>query len=122
MVLRDLMPRPQYAPVRAWCAAQCAATAPACEAAFVSLLGAPHQSTAQLTPFADLMDEAAFFATPRGGQVLLSAAVRHSLDLDLAPDPAALAARHPAWLATRGIDACFADAALQALTPFPGPP
>ena len=122
MALADLLPRPQFAPVRAYCAARCPATAPACAAAFVSLLGAPHPSVAQVTPLTDLMDEAAFFATQRGEQVLLNAGVRDSLGLDRVPDPGELLPHDPAWQSARAMDACFGDAALRALQPFPAAP
>lgn len=122
MALRDLVPRPQFAPVRAWCAARCSTTTAACEAAFVALLGAPHHSVNPSTPLAALMDPAAFFATPRGEQVLLAAAVKHRLGLDLVPDAGALLPQDKAWQSVRATDACFADAALAALAPFPTSP
>ena len=122
MALADLLPRAQFAPVRAFCAARCPTAAPACEAAFVTLLGAPHQSVTQSTPLIGLMDEAAFFATPRGEQVLLSAGVRHRLHLDRVPDPGELLPQDPAWQAAQAMDACFGDAALRALQPFPAAP
>ena len=122
VVLRDLLPRPQFGPVRAFCAARCAATAPACAAAFVTLLGDPHPSIDPLTPLDDLLGEARFFASPRGAQVLLSAGVRHSLGLDLVADARVRASSHPALAAARDTDACLADAALLALEPFPTAP
>lgn len=117
MAERDLLPLPEFAPIRAFCAARCAGTAPACEAAYLSLLGAPHPSTAQSTPLNGLMSEAAFFATPRGAQVLLAPALKQRLALNRVADPVAHAAADPALQAVRGLDACFADAALQALQP-----
>lgn len=120
MAQRDLLPLPEFAPIRAFCAARCAGTAPSCEAAYLSLLGAPHPSTAQSTPLNGLMTEAAFFATPRGAQVLLAPALQQRLSLNRSADPLAQAMADPAVGAARGIDACFADAALQSLQPFPG--
>lgn len=117
MARRDLLPLPEFAPVRAFCAARCATTAPACETAFLSLLGAPHPSTAQSTPLNGLMPEAAFFASPRGAQVLLAPALKRRLALNRAADPLAQAAADPAFRAARDLDACFADAALQSLQP-----
>lgn len=119
MAQTDLLPRTEFAAVRAFCAARCTATAPACEQAFVSLLGAPHPATTQVTPLRVLMEPAAFFATPRGEQTLLAAAVKHRLGLDLATDPAARAPLDPAFVAARRLDACLADAATRALVPFP---
>jgi hypothetical protein len=122
LVLTDLMPLPQFAPVRSFCAARCPATAAACEAAFVSLLGAPHHSVTQSTPLHGLMDEAAFFATPRGAQVLLAAGVKHRLGLDLAPDAAERLPQSPAFQAAKSLDVCFATAAQDALTGLPTAP
>ncbi len=122
MATADLLPRSTFAPVRAFCAARCAATAPACEQAFLSLLGAPYHTVAQAAPLNSLMDEAAFFATPRGEQVLLGAAVRHRLGLNLVTDPASRLVQDPAFVASRSLDACFADAATRALQPFPTAP
>ena len=118
MVLADLLPRPQFAPVRAYCAARCP-DVPACEAAFVTLLGAPHHSVTPATPLQGLIDEAAFFATKRGEQVLLSAGVKHRLGLDLKQDAAGLLPQNPAYQAARAIDACLTDGALRAIKPFP---
>ncbi len=119
MVLSDLMPRPQFAPIRAWCAARCAATAPGCEAAFVGLLGAPHQSVSLNTPLMALMREGDFFATPRGEQVLMGPALRHRLGLDLVPDVMGSLLQNPAYRAARAADACMADGALRAVQPLP---
>ena len=122
MALADLLPRPQFAPVRAWCAAFCATSAPACAAAFVTLLGAPHHSVTPSTPLAGLMAEADFFATRRGEQVLLAAGVRHRLGLDLVQDAAGPLPQDPAWRAARATDACFADGAMRAVQPFAASP
>jgi hypothetical protein len=122
MATRDLLPRTEFAPVRAFCAAACAGTAPACEQAFLMLLGAPHHSVTQSTPLHALMPEAAFFSTPRGAQILLAPALKHRLGLDLVPDPAADAAANPALAEARAQDACFAEAALRALAPLPAAP
>jgi hypothetical protein len=119
MAIHDLLPRPEFAPIRAFCAARCGPTAPFCERAFLSLLGAPHHSTTQSTPLQSLMPEAEFFATPRGEQVLLAAAMKHRLGLDLSQDPSTAAADDPALVSARGLDACLADAALRALQPLP---
>ncbi len=118
MVLADLLPRPQYAPVRAYCAARCP-DAPACAAAFVTLLGAPHHSVTPATPFQGLIDEAEFFATPRGDQVLLASGVRHCLGLDLMQDAAGLLPQSPAYQAARGIGGVLAmKPALPAFLPL----
>ena len=122
MALADLLPRPQFAPVRAFCAAFCATSAPACAAAFVTLLGAPHHSVTAATPLTGLMDEAAFFASKRGEQILLAGGVRHHLGLDLVPDAAARLPQNPAYQSARRMDACFADGALRALKPFASVP
>ncbi len=119
MALRDLLPRPQFAPVRAYCAAACPDTTPACEAAFVSLLGQPHDSTTQLAPLTDVIGEASFFATPRGEQVLLAAAVRHRLGLDLSPNIIGHLPENPAFAAASQIDSCFAAGVQRAVAPFP---
>ena len=115
-VLRDMIDRPQFAPVRAYCAAACPGTASACAAAFVTVMGQPFHDTAQLTPPQDLIPMADFFATPRGEQALLRGGLMHHLGLD----------RHigtvdnsPALAAARQIDACFADGAMRALATFP---
>ncbi|MEO8244331.1 MAG: hypothetical protein ABI832_18690 [bacterium] len=119
MVQRDLLPRPQYNPVRAYCAAACPGSTPACETAFVSLLGAPHHSVTQLTPLQDVMGEAAFFATARGEQVLLAAAAKHRLGLELSHDVAGDLVKNPAFVATETVDACFANGVQRAVAPFP---
>lgn len=122
MATADLLPRSAYAPIRAFCAAHCPGTEPACGQAFLSLLGRVHPSVAQSTPLIGLMDQNAFFATPRGEQVLLGTAVKHRLLLDLVPDPAAHLDQNPAFQTARSLDACFADAATRALHPFPTAP
>lgn len=122
MARRDLLPRSEFTPVRAFCAANCGATAQACEGAFLALFGAPYSSTVALTPLDSLMPEDAFFATPRGAQALMAPALLHRLELELVADPATRAAADPAFQAARGIDACLADAALQSLAPLPPNP
>ena len=122
MALADLLPRPQFAPVRAFCAARCPTSTPSCEAAFVTLFGAPHHSVTPLTPLTALMPEAAFFATRRGEQVLLGAGIRHRLHLDLVQDAATPLQQDPAWQSARAIDACLANGALRAVQPFPKSP
>ena len=111
-----MIDRPQFAPVRAYCAATCPGTVAACEAAFVTVMGQPFHDTAQLTPPQDLIPMADFFATPRGEQALLRCGLMHHLGLD----------RHigtvdnsPALAAARQIDACFAAGAMRALATFP---
>lgn len=122
LTLRDLMPLPQFAPVRQYCAATCPGTAPTCEAAFVSLLGAPRRYVASATPLQGAVDLARFFASPRGEQVLMAAALRNRLGLNTSSDvPAALTA-HPAYQAAATQDACFAAGALRAVQPFPATP
>jgi hypothetical protein len=122
MALRDLLPLPQFAPVRQYCSATCAATAPACAAAFVSLLGAPRRFVASATPLQGAVDPARFYASPRGEQVLLAAALRNRLELNLVADvPAALTA-HPAYQAAAKRDACFAAGALRSVHPLPPAP
>lgn len=122
LILRDLMPLPQFDPVRQYCAATCPATAPTCAAAFVSLLGAPRRFVASATPLQGAVDPARFFASPRGEQVLMAAALRNRLGLNLAADvPAALTA-HPAYQAAATQDACFAAGARRAVQPFPAAP
>ena len=122
MALHDLLPRPQFGPVQAWCSAACPGTTPACEAAFVSLLGAPYHAVTPATPLSDVISEAAFFASPRGGQVLLAAAVRHRLGLDRAGDVAVQVTQSPAFLAAQSTDACFAAGVVRAVQPFPKSP
>lgn len=122
MALADLLPRPQFGPVRAYCAAHCPDSAKACAAAFVTLLGAPHPTVAQMTPLLGLIDEAGFFASARGEQVLLSAGVRHRLGLDLVPEVSALLPLDPAFQTARTMDACLADGALRAVAAFPAIP
>lgn len=119
MVLQDLLPRPQYAPVRAYCAARCPEDPQSCAAAFAGLLGAPRAATTALTPPAEVMDTEDFFATPRGEQVLLGTAALHHLDLDQSPAPAAGLAKTPAFAAISQQDACFAAGVTRALSPFP---
>lgn len=119
MVLHDLLPRPQFAPVRAYCAARCPDDPQSCAAAFAGLLGAPRTATTALTPPVAVMETTAFFATPRGEQVLLGSATKHHLGLDHAPDPAAALVKNPAFQAIRQQDACFAAGLERALTRFP---
>lgn len=122
MILRDLLPLAQFAPVRQYCAAACPDTAPACAAAFVSLLGAPRRFVTSATPLQGAVDPARFYGSPRGEQVLLAAALRDRLGLNLVADvPAALTA-HPAYQAAANRDACFAAGALRAVQPFPTAP
>lgn len=122
MAARDLIPRPQYAPVRGWCAAACDGTAPACASAFVSLLGAPYHTVADGTPMQDTMDEAAFFATPRGAQVLLADGVTHRLGMDRTDGFHGDLTQNPAFQAARAVDGCFATGVLQALLPLSAKP
>jgi hypothetical protein len=122
MSARDLIPRPQYAPVRAYCAAACPASASACEAAFVSLLGAPYHAVTDGTPMHDTMDEPAFFATPRGAQVLLADGVTHRLGMDRKDGFHGDLTRNPAFQAAGAVDACFANGVLQAMLPLSDQP
>ena len=122
LVLRDMMPLPQFAPVRLYCKATCPGTAPACEAAFVSLLGAPRRFVASSTPFQAALDGAEFFASPRGEQVLLSAAVRNRLGLNPAQQVAGALTQSPAYQVAATQDACFAAGVLRAVQTFPKAP
>lgn len=122
LVIKDLMARPQYAAVRAYCAAACATSAPACEAAFVVLFGQPYRATTPQTPFAALLDPARFFASPRGEQVLLGAALTHHLGLDRGIGDHGALQTHPAILGARKVDACLVDGALRAQGPLPQNP
>jgi hypothetical protein len=68
------------------------------------------------------VDPARFFASPRGEQVLMAAALRNRLGLNTSSDvPTALTA-HPAYQAAATQDACFAAGALRAVQPFPAAP
>jgi hypothetical protein len=117
MVLRDLMPRPQFAPVRAYCEARCASTAAACEAAFVSTLGQPYHTVARATPFLAVMSEADFFASPRGEQVLLGPGLAHRLGLDRVGGYRGAVADSPAWRGANAADSCLAQGMLRAQEP-----
>lgn len=122
MALHDLMPRPQFGPVVGYCSAACPGTIRACEAAFVTLLGAPYHAVTPATPLSQVMAEPTFFATPRGEQVLLAAAVKHRLGLDRKADVARLVAQSPAFTAAQATNTCFATGVLRALQPFPTSP
>ena len=117
LILKSLIDRPQFAPVRAYCAAACPGTLPACETAFVTVMGQPFHDTAQLTPDQDLMPLPDFFATPRGEQALLHGGLMHHLGLDR--HGSGVLSDNPGLRAARNIDACFADGAMRALSPFP---
>ena len=117
-VLHDLLNRPQFAPVRTYCGATCPGTVPACEAAFVTVMGQPFHDTAQLTPGQDLMPLSDFLATPRGEQVLLRGGLMHHLGLDRQDGYPGALIKNPALLAARSVDACFTEGAIRALLPF----
>lgn len=122
MVLQDLMPRPQFAPVRAYCQARCPGTTSACAAAFVTIFGQPYHATAQATPLQAVMGTAEFFASPRGEQVLLGPAMVHRLGLDRPGGYRGAVADSPAWLAAKSLDACLAEGVLRAQSPLPAVP
>ena len=117
MILKNLIDRPQFAPVRAYCAAACRGGVPACETAFVTVMGQPFHDTAQLAPNQEIMSLSDFFATPRGEQALLHGGLTHHLGLDR--DGVGVLTNNPGLQAVREIDACFADGAMRALSPFP---
>ena len=118
MVMHDLMPHPQFAPVRAYCTAHCPGSTPACEAAFVSTLGQPYHTVAPQTPFESVMGPADFFASPRGEQVLLGYAMVHRLGLDLPGGYRGAVVDSPAWKAANTLDSCLAQGILQAQLPL----
>ena len=127
MVLHDLMPRPQFAPVRAYCQARCPGTTPTCEAAFVTIFGQPYHAITQATPLQAVLSAAEFFASPRGEQVLLGPGMVHRLGLDrLALDRLGgyrgAVADSPAWVAANSLDACLAEGVLRAQSPLPAVP
>ena len=93
-------------------------TATACEAAFVTLLGAPRRYVASATPFHAAVSPETFFASPRGEQVLLAAALRNRLGLNPSPDVPSAVQANPAYQAPAAQDACFAAGALRALRPI----
>lgn len=109
LMVARLLPLASYAPVRAWCAAQCPATASACAAAFLTMLGEIHPATPRATPLHAVMPEADFFATPRGEAVLLAAALHHRLDIARLDGFAGTLTDHPAFAAAAAGDTCFAD-------------
>ena len=125
IVLRDLMPRPQFAPVRAYCEARCPTSAAACEAAFVTLLGVPLPSIEQASPIHDTISEAEFFASPRGEQMLLGPALFAWNHRNWANGGAGYSGPlqdNPAFQTARTVDACFAEGALRASEPLPAAP
>ncbi len=122
VVMTNLMPRPLFAPVRAYCEARCPTSAAACEAAFVTLLGVPHLSLDQATPLHDTMSEAEFFASPRGEQVLVGQAlIAWSHRLGGAGYSGPLQDNH-AFQTASTVNACFAAGALRASVPLPAAP
>ncbi|MEO7381958.1 MAG: hypothetical protein ABIV25_09485 [Paracoccaceae bacterium] len=122
MVMQDLMPRPQFGPVRAYCTAHCPNTAPACEAAFVATYGQPYHTVARATPLQSVMSESDFFASPRGEQILLGPATIHRFGLNLIGGYRGPLADHPAFQATETLDACLAKGILRAMQPLPDQP
>ena len=122
VVVTDLMPRPQFAPVRAYCEARCPTSAAACETAFVTLLGVPHLSLDQATPLHDTMSEAEFFASPRGEQVLLRPALLEWSHRNWGTGYSGPLKDNPAIQTASTVDACFAAGALRASEPLPAAP
>ena len=112
--------RVRAAPVRAYCAATCPGTIPACEAAFVTVMGQPFHDIAQLTLGQDLRPMEDFLATRRGEQALLRGGLLHHPGLDRHVNGALIDT--PALVAARRIDACCANGAMRALTSFPKAP
>ena len=119
IIIQDLLPSPQFAPLRAYCAARCPTTLPACEAAFVTIFAQPYHTIAAQTPYHDLISAADFFATPRGEQVLLGPALTHRLGLDRVDGYQGALADNPALQAASAIDACLTAGAIRALSPLP---
>ena len=119
IVLQDLMPRPQFAPVRAYCETHCPGSIPACEAAYVTIFGQPYHTVTPQTPWGSLMSDADFFGSPRGEQVLLATPLIHRLGMDRDDGYHGALADNPAWIAAHRVDACFAAGAIKALQPLP---
>ncbi len=119
IIVADLMPRPQFAPVRAYCETHCAGSTPACEAAYVTIFGQPYLTVTPQTPWGSLLSDDAFFGSPRGEQVLLATALIHRLGMDRADGYHGALADNPAWPAANKLDACFAAGAVRALRPLP---
>ncbi len=117
--METLMPSPQFAPVRDYCAARCPDTTLKCEAAFVTLLGHPDEAMAAATPLHSVLAEAEFFASPRGAQVLLGSAMQHWQDRHWETGFTGDLTDNPAYLAARVVDVCFAQGALQSIKPLP---
>ena len=119
LMVTHLLPLPSYAPVRAYCAAHCPDTAPACAADFITMLGEISPATGLATPLGEVISEAEFFASPRGEQVLLAPALQHRLDLARIDGFTGPLTAHPAFAAAAAGDSCFADGARRALPPLP---
>lgn len=114
-----VLPLPSFAPVRAFCDATCPDTAPACAAAFITLLGEVHPATARAIPLHEVMAEADFFATKRGARALLEPALHHRLELARLDGFKGGMSSHPALVAARAEDACFANAVERSFSPPP---
>lgn len=119
LMVTELLPLPSYAPLRAYCAAFCPATAAACATAFITMLGEIGPATVLATPLREVMSDADFFASARGEQVLLAPALQHRLDLARIDGFTGPLTAHPAFAAAAAGDSCFADGARRALPPLP---
>jgi hypothetical protein len=117
LMAAELLPLPAYGPVRAWCAANCPASAPACAEAFITMLGEISPATVLATPLQEVLPEAEFFATKRGERVLLEPALHHRLELARIGGFAGALTAHPAFSAAAARDACFAEGVRRALPP-----
>lgn len=115
LMAEHLLPLPSYAPVRAFCAATCPDTAPACAEAFLTMLGEISPATTLSTPLQEVMAEADFFATPRGARVLLEPALHHRRELARINRFRGPLTDHPAFAAAESRDRCFAGAARAAM-------
>ncbi len=118
IIMTELMPRRQFAPVRAYCETHCQDDPPACEAAYVTIFGQPYHTVTPETPWAALMSAANFFASARGEQVLLATPLIHRLGIDRDDGYHGALEDNPAWIAANKVDACFANGALRALQPL----
>jgi hypothetical protein len=99
-------PEPEFQPLLTLCATICPQTTAQCTTAFVAGFGHPYGRSTQAQPLASLIPTSDFFATPRG-RLLLLRSTRGALGDTPATSPALTAAR--------AIDACLADAILEAI-------
>lgn len=116
-IWQNLSPRPEFAPIALYCTAQCPTDPPACERAYIQAFGIQSGNVSWFEPQSDAVTPAAFYASPRAEQLLITNALTNALRIppDAQGDIAAVMAI-PSLAATSRTDACLAAAITRVLT------